>query len=123
MKDDYTRLLEVAAESENAAVADAAVSKLIAHLKSAGRLKMLPQIARKLRMVAGKRKALEPVLEVAHQSEAATALEAARAAGIDAKHAHVNHALIRGWRARAHGLLVDRSAKQALVTLYKNVTS
>ncbi len=123
MKDDYTRLLEAAAELEDAALADAAVTKLILHLKSSGRLKMLPQIARALRKVAGKRKALEPVLEVAHQSEATAALEEARALGIEAKRAQVNHALIRGWRGRSHGLLVDKSAKQALITLYKNVTA
>lgn len=123
MIDAYTKLLEVAAESEDKAVADAAVEKLIAHLKSTGRMKMLGGIARELYKVDARRKALAPVVEVAHASEGGTALAAAAEAGITAKHAVVNHALIRGWRARGHGLLVDRSAKSALEDIYKKVTA
>lgn len=122
MIDTYTRLLEIAAEADDAGAADAAVTKLVKHLKSAGRLKMLPQIARELRKVAARRYALRPVVEVAHLKEAPGALKAAREAGIDAAHASVNHTLIHGWRARSRGVLVDHSAKRALIEIYKNVT-
>ncbi len=123
MVDDYTRLLEATAELEDKAVSDAAVTKLIMHLKSAGRLKMLPAIARELKKVAARRHALRPVVEVASHAEEAQALRDAAAAGIVARHATVNHSLVRGWRARAKGQLFDRSAKRALLTIYQNVTN
>ena len=121
MMDDYTRLLEATAELEDKTAADAAVTKLIVHLKSVGRMKMLPQIASELRKVAARRKALEPKVEVAHAHEAAHALREAETFGIRARHAKVNHALVHGWRAQEAGKLVDRSAKHALVSLYKNI--
>lgn len=123
MIDTYTRLLEVAAEIEDKAVADAAVTKLILHLKSAGRMKMLPQIARELRKVAARRHAVRPYVEVAHLKEAPVALRAAGEAGIVATHASVNHSLIHGWRARGRGQLIDHSAKRALLTIYQKVIS
>lgn len=123
MIDDYTRLLEAAAEVEDKAASDAAVTKLILHLKSAGRMKMLPEIARELRKVAARRHALRPTVEVAHKKEEAAALRAAAALGIMAKHASVNTSLIHGWRARSHGRLVDHSAKRALLHIYQNVTA
>ena len=122
MIDTYTRLLEVTAELEDKAASDAAITKLIIHLKSAGRMKMLPQIARELRKVAARRHALRPNVEVAHQHEAAAALQAAAHVGIVASHARVNPSLIHGWRARNGDILVDHSAKSALLSLYQNVT-
>jgi F0F1-type ATP synthase delta subunit len=122
MIDDYTRLLEATAEIEDKAASDAAVTKLIMHLKSTGRMKMLPQIARELRKVAARRSALRPRVEVAHEKEAAAALRAAAHAGIVAPHAIVNPGLIHGWRARSGDVLIDRSAKRALLTIYQNVT-
>ncbi|MEK7604493.1 MAG: F0F1 ATP synthase subunit delta [Patescibacteria group bacterium] len=122
MIDTYTRILEAAAEVEDKEASDAAVTKLIMHLKSMGRLKMLPQIARELRKVAARRAARRPVIEVAHHKEAAAALRAAAAAGISASHTSVNHGLIHGWRARSHGRLIDHSAKRALLTIYQTVT-
>lgn len=122
MIDAYTKLLETVAEHGDKQEADAAVSKIIFHLKSSGRIKMLPQIVRELRKVAARRKALEPVVEVASEREAADALVWASESGISAKHAHVNHSLIAGWRAQEAGRLVDRSAKSAFIEIYKNVT-
>jgi len=122
MIDAYTRLLEVAAQAEDQATADLAVTKLIAHLKAVGRLKMLPQIAQELRKVAARRHSLQPHVEVAHLKEAPAALRAAGEAGIHATHTQVNTALIHGWRARSHGVLIDRSAKRALLTIYQKVT-
>lgn len=123
MIDNYTRLLEATAELEDTAASDAAVTKLIAHLKSTGRMKMLPEIVRELRKVAARRHALRPVVEVAHGKEEAAALRAAAEAGIVARHASVNNALIHGWRARAAGKLIDRSAKRALLHIYQKVTA
>lgn len=123
MIDDYTRLLEATAEIEDKAASDAAVTKLIMHLKSAGRVKMLPEIARELRKVAARRHALRPLVEVAHRSEEEAALRAASSEGIVARHANVNPSLIRGWRARQGGRLIDRSAKRALIHIYQKVTS
>lgn len=123
MIDEYTRLLEATAEIEDKAASDAAVTKLIMHLKSAGRMKMLPQIARELRKVAARRHALRPSVEVAHLKEAEAALRAAAHAGIVAKHASVNPALIHGWRAKSGDKLIDHSAKRALLAIYQKVTS
>lgn len=123
MIDDYTRLLEVAAESEDAAVEEAAVSSLVAHLKSAGRMKMLSQIVRRLRLVAARRHAMRPLVEAAHEKDAAGALRQAAIAGISAKHAVINPSLISGWRARENGKLVDHSAKRALLDIYQNVVT
>lgn len=122
MIDDYTRLLEAAAELEDKAASDMAVTKLILHLKSAGRMKMLPQIARELRKVAARRHALRPTVEVAHEKEEAAALRAAAREGIVALHTSVNTSLIHGWRARSGDRVVDHSAKRALLHIYQQVT-
>ena len=90
MIDDYTRLLEATAELEDKEASDAAITKLILHLKSAGRMKMLPSIARELKKVAARRHALRPFVEVAHQKEEATARSAPPEAGIIARPAHLN---------------------------------
>lgn len=119
MIDNYTRLLETAAELEDARAADIAVGKLILHLKSMGRMKMLSEIVRELRKIAAHRHALRPRIEVAHQKEAAAALRAAATGGIIAPHAVVNPALISGWRAQKAGILIDRSGKSALVDIYQ----
>src|SRR6185369_10429430 len=100
MIDEYTRLLEATAEIEDKAASDAAVTKLIMHLKSSGRMKLLPQIAGELRKVASRRHALRPRVEVAHKGDAETALRAAAHAGITTREVHVNPALIHGWRAQ-----------------------
>ena len=123
MIDEYTRLLESSAGHADDRVASEAVSKLVAHLKSTGRVKMLPAILRQLRTIAARRRALAPVVEVAHEKEAARALRDAAAAGIVAKHVHINTALIHGWRARSGSQLVDRSAKRALIDIYQKVTA
>ena len=123
MLDAYTRVLESAASVAEEAQVDALISKLVEHLAATGRTKLLPQIHAELKKIAARRLALAPVVEVASEKEAAAALRAAAASGIVAKHARVNPALVKGWRARGHGMLVDRSAKRALVEMYRNVTS
>lgn len=99
------------------------VTGLVKHLKEEGRTKLLPGILRELKSMQAREAKLLPSVEVASESEAATALKEANAAGIDAKEAHVNPSLIRGWRARANGILVDRSAKRALTDLYQRITN
>ncbi len=121
MIDTYTRMLETVAELADAPAADNAVHKLILHLRSAGRIRMLPGIVRELRKIAARKHALRPRVEVAHEKEAASALVAAAARGINASHALVNPALISGWRAQKAGVLVDHSAKRALVDIYQNI--
>lgn len=123
MIDDYTRLLEQAAEVEDEQVAEVAVHKLIAHLKTVGRENLLPHIARELRKVAARRHALRSIVEVAHLSEAHHALKAAGEAGIRAAEARVNPSLIHGWRARSKDTLIDHSAKRALLDIYQKVTN
>jgi F0F1-type ATP synthase delta subunit len=122
MIDEYTRLLEAIAEEGDKIAADAAVTKLIMHLKSSGRMKMLPQIVRELKKVAARRHALRPTVEVAHGKDAEKALSAAADEGLIAEEASINPALIRGWRARKGDTLVDRSAKRALLSIYQKVT-
>ncbi len=123
MLDSYTHVLESIASLEDEAKADEMVSKLIHHLVSSGRAKLLPQIHAELKKIAARRKALAPVVEAASEHEAATALAEAKKEGIEAKKAVVNHALIQGWRARGNGKLIDRSAKAALIGIYQKVTT
>ncbi len=123
MIDNYTRLLDATAELDDKEHADAAVTKLMLHLKSMGRMKMLPTIARELRKIAARRHARRPHVEVAHQKESAAALLAAAREGIVAQHTEVNHDLIHGWRARSGDKLVDHSAKRALLDIYQKVTT
>ncbi len=122
MIDEYTRLLEAVAETGSDKIAGEAVKKLVAHLKSTGKIKMLGGILRELRKIAGRRRALAPKVEVAHRGEGPAALRAAAKEGIRAEHAVINPTLIAGWRARGKGMLIDHSAKAALVSIYQNVT-
>jgi len=123
MIDQYSRLLRSVAQLEDASQAETAVKKLVAHLKSSGRAKMLPQILRELRTIMARRAALAPRVEVAHKKDAARALKAAKAAGIEAEEARVNASLVSGWRAIGGGKLVDRSGKSALAGIYKKITA
>lgn len=102
---------------------DAVADSLIAHLKEAGRLKLLPKILRELTNLRARSQTVAARVEVASDAEAASALKEAEALGIHAKEAVVNTALIRGWRARLGSTLVDRSAKRALIDLYRRIAS
>ena len=120
MADYGKKLAELAAHDENRALA--AADKLVKELKDRGELKQLSGILRSARKESARQRSLAPVVEVGRAEDADAALRAASAAGIDARKAVVNPTLIRGWRARARGMLVDRSGKRALVDLYRNVT-
>lgn len=121
MIDDYTRLLEAAAELGDKKAEEAAVKKLVAHLVASGRVKMLSQIATELKKIAARRAKLAPTLEVASEKEVHAAHKAAEAVGIPVSKAHVNHSLIKGWRAKDANRLVDHSGKRALLDIYKKV--
>jgi F0F1-type ATP synthase delta subunit len=99
------------------------VSNLVAHLKSVGRMKLLPRIASELRAMGMQTQSLTPTVEVAREKDSASALKAAHLLGVDAKHAHINHSLLSGFRARVGGTLIDHSGKRALIELYRKVIS
>ena len=122
MIDNYSRLLEVAAELGNKEVSDAAVTKLIVHLNSVGRIMMLPKIARELRKISAKRHFRLPCVEVSCEEESTDAIGAAEQEGIVVQSIIVNPDLIRGWRAQKNGILIDRSAKQSLLHMYHKIT-
>lgn len=99
------------------------VEGLMRHLKEEGRTKLLPGILRELKRLHARNRKLAPSVEVASEAEAEGALAHARLEGVEAATAHVNPSLIRGWRARSGGRLIDRSAKKALVDLYQKITN
>jgi hypothetical protein len=94
----------------------------VAHLKAHGRLKLLPGILRELKRLEWRAHALDPHVEAASEVERSSAIEAAKKEGITAQSSSVNPELIRGWRARTQGALIDRSGKRALVDLYQAIT-
>lgn len=99
------------------------VEGLVAHLKAEGRTKLLPGIVRELKSLQARDAKTGSIVEVASEAEKAAALKGAKEEGIEASAVIVNPSLIKGWRARKGGVLVDRSAKQALVDLYQKITN
>ncbi|MES2931113.1 MAG: F0F1 ATP synthase subunit delta [Patescibacteria group bacterium] len=99
------------------------VDGLMKHLKEEGRMKLLPGILRELKRLQTENGKLLPSLEIASEADRASAVAGAKEAGITASDVTVNPSLIRGWRARSGSVLVDRSAKQALVDLYQKITN
>lgn len=122
MEDEYTRIFTILAESDDASAKEETLRRLFVHLKSTGRIKLLPGILKKLTAIEARRLTQAPQVEVAHAGESRMALAEAAREGIVASHARVNESLIKGFRARADGKLVDRSAKRALIDLYQNLT-
>lgn len=116
-------MLEVVAQTGDEAAADAAVKKLVTHLKSRGRTKLLPSIARELQKIHAKRKLRNARLEVASASEVDSALKEAKEKGIESPEVIINESLVCGWRARQGGILIDCSGKQRLVSMYRIITS
>jgi F0F1-type ATP synthase delta subunit len=99
------------------------VAQLVKYLQASGRSKLLPSILKDLERIEAREAKLAPVVEVAHENEAAAALKHAATLGIHTTKAQVNPALIQGWRATGNGKLYDQSAKRSLVELYRNVTT
>ena len=96
---------------------------LVAHLQESGRMKLLPGILAELKASGARNASIAPSVEVAHEHDAHAALTSAKAGGIDAPKAHVNHTLLSGWRARNKGTLIDRSGKRALIDLYRKIAN
>lgn len=71
----------------------------ITHLKRTGRMKLLPKVLRELYREEARAKKLAPRMETAKQ----------------------NPALISGWRKLENGMLTDRTAKRALIEIYRNI--
>ena len=97
------------------------VSGLVLHLKAHGRTKLLPAILRDIRTAHLRKQEVLPSLETASEKESVAAKKAAVAEGMETGKAIVNPSLIRGWRAQAGGILIDRSAKRSLIELYRNI--
>jgi hypothetical protein len=75
-------------------------AKFIEHLKRTGRMKLLPQVLRELRALHARELRLAPKKETAKEYSA----------------------LISGFRTLENGVLTDQTGKQALLTIYQNVT-
>lgn len=103
--------------------ADTLVSRLTAHLKERGRMKLLPAILRELNVLRAKHKTTAPVVEAASPAEAEAAKKAAKQEGIDVAEVTINPHLISGWRAMSGSTLIDRSGKRALSDLYRKIIS
>lgn len=71
----------------------------IAHLKRTGRMKLLPLVLRELRQEEARAKNIAPRRETS----------------VD------NPSLISGWRTVENGVLTDRTAKSALIDIYRNI--
>ncbi|GEM_PF-1903433 len=98
------------------------VENLLAHLRAKGRLALLPAIARALKREEKRESCQSPLLEVAREGEKKEALHSALRSGFAAPPIVVNNSLIRGWRLRGGGTLIDHSAKRALIEIYQNST-
>lgn len=94
---------------------------LIAHLKRTGRLKLLPRILRAYKEEIERRGEKSVSVEIASSADEAEALKEAKAHGIDAPKTVVNKNLLKGFRVRTQGKLIDRSAKRSLIDLYYNI--
>ncbi len=101
---------------------ESVVAGLVRHLKETGRMKLLPGIVRELKRLQAREQKNAPVLEVAHENDIEAAHAALKTAGITPAQTIVNTSLIRGWRVRANGTLMDRSAKQSLIDIYQKIT-
>lgn len=99
------------------------VDGLLKHLSATGRMKLLPAILRELKRLQERTQRLAPTLEVARPEDEAAARAYLTQEGVAVSTVVVNPSLIRGWRARANGLLWDRSAKRALTDIYSKITN
>ena len=122
MHEHYAQALRTAAQKDGAD-AHAIVEHLVRSLTSQGRIKLLPAIMQALKRSEAREAKLAPIIEISAERERAAALKAAASHGIDAQQVRVRPDLIRGWRASAHGTLLDATAKRDLVELYRKVTT
>lgn len=108
--------------AEPGADAAALAKKLETHLKETGRSKLTPRIVAELGRIRERSRLTRPSIEVSSEGEMAAAQHDAKELGIDADVAIVP-SLIRGWRVSGNGHLTDRTAKRALIDLYRSITA
>lgn len=101
----------------------ALVQGLVKTLKAEGRMKLLPGIVRELKLLAARELKRAPILEVASSTEEEAAKAHLKTEGIEISETRITPSLIRGWRARANGVLWDHSAKRSLLEIYKQITT
>ena len=121
MNHTYAKTIARLAAREHARPKDI-VSGLVAHLKTHGRLKLLPAILREVRMTHLRKQETLPSIEAASEKEGIAAKRTVAAEGMEIGKMTINPSLIRGWRAQGGGILIDRSAKRSLIELYRNIT-
>ena len=122
MHADYAQAVLLARTREGASD-ESVVTGLIRNLKETGRMKLLPGILRELKRPEARAAKTAPTLELASEKDRAAAEAVLAAAGVTPRETIVNPSLIRGWRARANGVLMDRSAKRALIDIYQKITN
>lgn len=122
MHADYAQAVLLARTREGASD-ESVVTGLIRNLKETGRMKLLSGILRELKRLEARAAKTAPTLELASEKDRAAAEAVLAAAGVTPRETIVNPSLIRGWRARANGVLMDRSAKRALIDIYQKITN
>ncbi|HWP61309.1 MAG TPA: F0F1 ATP synthase subunit delta [Candidatus Paceibacterota bacterium] len=109
---------------------DAAIAMLKKELQARGRSALLPKIARAFARLADREARRNTMtLSIARQKDAKAALKEAEKI-LAAQHITktelcevVDEHLIGGWRLEGRGLLVDRSWKKSLLSMYNRATS
>ena len=106
-----------------------AVADLKKMLASRGRSALLPKIARAFKRLAAREANRDTMtLTVARKKDFATALKAAQSVLAEQGMKEmdlcesVDDTLIGGWRLEGRGLLIDRSWKNSLLSIYNRVT-
>ena len=99
MADRYATLFASLAELEDRRVAETIFEKLMTHIRSTGRLGLLPQVLRALTAVHKQNEQAASRMEVAKASQIEDAKHIARRLGIPYNAILVNTDLISGWRA------------------------
>lgn len=97
------------------------VENLIKHLRSRGRLKLLGGIVRELKKARMQERKKEPCVEIAREESRKAAQAAVEELGVSTYAVTLNPTLVRGWRVRAQGHLVDQTTKRALIELYRTI--
>lgn len=127
MQDAYAQALWTMVESGKAP--HEAVAALKKMLDARGRLALVPKIARAFRRLAAKEANKNTLtLTVARQKDAHAAIKEVEKVLADLKIADadlcelVDESLIGGWRLEGRGILVDKSWKNSLLSIYNRVT-
>lgn len=102
---------------------DVLVENLIKNLRSRGREKLLPSIVRELKKIRMQERKKEPCVEIAREEDREKVRAGVDELGVSTYSVTVNPTLVRGWRVRAQGRLIDNTTKKALIELYRVIIS